>query len=98
MPTQFPLKRFSRVLSSLGHTPAVISDVLRPEVLAGAFGMHRGCKGSWVHYGTLEFGCMIIFPLEAQADEGNCFSSEETRCGLSRAAEGSASSRGSHCS
>lgn len=70
MPAQFSLKHFSRVASSLGHTPAVISDVFRPGVLAAAFGMQQGCKRGWVHFGTLKLGCMIIFP------------SEETRCGL----------------
>lgn len=38
--------------SSLGHTPAVISDVLRPGVLADAFGMQQGCKRGWVHWHT----------------------------------------------
>jgi len=34
MPTQFPLKRSSRDASSTGDIPAVVSDVLRPKVLA----------------------------------------------------------------
>lgn len=97
MPTQFPLKHFSRVVSSLGHPPAVISDVLRPGVLTDAFGRQQGSKRDWVHFGTLKLGCMIIFPSETQADKENCFPSEETRCGLPWAEE-SISLRGPHCS
>lgn len=67
---------FSRVVSSLGHSPAVIPDVLRPEVLADAFGMQQGCERGCVHCGTLKLGCMIIFPSETQAGQENCSPSE----------------------
>lgn len=98
MPAQFALKHFSRIVSSIGHIPAVTSGVLRPEVFADAFGMQQGCKGGWVHYGTLKLDCMIILPSQTQGDKENCFPSEETRCGLSWAAGKSLSWRGSHCS
>lgn len=39
-PTEFPLKHSSWDACSIGDIPAVVSNVLRPEALAGAFGMY----------------------------------------------------------
>lgn len=56
MSTQFPLKHSSRDVSSIGDLPAVISDVLRPKVLAD--GRYWDCKGVCDKYAS-----MVVFTL-----------------------------------